>query len=152
MSTCAVVRSFIESKTTEVQTSNVGFTSEVSDYLVVHTGPACCYGCSHCLFNVQAICLSISETALLRLVCVLTHVLVGCKYTTGRPSDNWGGGGGGKGGSYQPCGLGDLLSDVKKSFSQLPISIARSSTKDPDIIQHLSEAHLQNPMAREDPK
>ena len=39
MSTCAVVRSFIESKTMEVQTSNVGFTSEVSDYLVVHTGP-----------------------------------------------------------------------------------------------------------------
>ena len=39
MSTCAVVRSFIESKTTEVQTSNVGFTSEVSDYLVVHKGP-----------------------------------------------------------------------------------------------------------------
>ena len=39
MSTCAVVRSFIESKTTEVQTSSVGFTSEVSDYLVVHTGP-----------------------------------------------------------------------------------------------------------------
>ena len=39
MSTCAVVRSFIESKTTEVQTSNVGFTSEVSYYLVVHTGP-----------------------------------------------------------------------------------------------------------------
>ena len=37
VSTCAVVRSFIESKTTEVQTSNVGFTSEVSDYLVVHT-------------------------------------------------------------------------------------------------------------------
>ena len=33
MSTCAVVRSFIESKTTEVQTSNVGFTSEVSDWL-----------------------------------------------------------------------------------------------------------------------
>ena len=32
-------RSFIESKTSEVQTSNVGFTSEVSDYLVVHTGP-----------------------------------------------------------------------------------------------------------------
>ena len=26
-------------KTTEVQTSNAGFTSEVSDYLVVHTGP-----------------------------------------------------------------------------------------------------------------
>ena len=25
-------------------------------------------------------------------------------------------------------------------------------TKDPDILQHLSEAHLQNPMAREDPK
>ena len=39
LSTCAVVRSFIESKTTEVQDSNVGFTSEVSDYLVVHTGP-----------------------------------------------------------------------------------------------------------------
>ena len=33
-------RSFIESKTTVVQTSNVSFTSEVSDYLVVHTGPA----------------------------------------------------------------------------------------------------------------
>ena len=26
------------------------------------------------------------------------------------------------------------------------------ATKDPDIPQHLSEAHLQNPMAREDPK
>ena len=39
MSTCADVGSFIESKTTVVQTSNVGFTSEVSDYLVVHTGP-----------------------------------------------------------------------------------------------------------------
>ena len=26
------------------------------------------------------------------------------------------------------------------------------ATKDPDILQHLSEAHLQNPMAREDPK
>ena len=26
------------------------------------------------------------------------------------------------------------------------------ATKDPDIFQHLSEAHLQNPMAREDPK
>ena len=38
MSTCAVVRSFIESKCTEIQTLNVGFTSEVSDYLVVHTG------------------------------------------------------------------------------------------------------------------
>ena len=33
-----MVRSFIESKTTEVQTLNVDFTSEVSDYLVVHTG------------------------------------------------------------------------------------------------------------------
>ena len=31
--------SFIESKTSVVQTSNVGFTSEVSYYLVVHTGP-----------------------------------------------------------------------------------------------------------------
>ena len=39
MSTCAVVKSVIESKMSEVQTSNVGFTSEVSDYLVVHTGP-----------------------------------------------------------------------------------------------------------------
>ena len=39
MSTCANVRSFIESKTSEVQTWNVDFTSEVSDYLVVHTGP-----------------------------------------------------------------------------------------------------------------
>ena len=39
MSKCPVVRSFIESKTTEVQTSNVGFTSEVSDYRVMHTGP-----------------------------------------------------------------------------------------------------------------
>ena len=38
MSTCADVGSFIESKTSVVQTSNVGFTSEVSDYLVVHTG------------------------------------------------------------------------------------------------------------------
>ena len=43
MSTCAVVRSLIESKTTEVQTSNVGFTSKVSDYLVVHTGPDVCF-------------------------------------------------------------------------------------------------------------
>ena len=40
MSACADVGSFIESKTLEVQTLHVGFTSEVSDYLVVHTGPA----------------------------------------------------------------------------------------------------------------
>ena len=39
MSICTDVGSFIESKTTVIQTSNVGFTSEVSDYLVVHTGP-----------------------------------------------------------------------------------------------------------------
>ena len=39
MSTCTDVGSFIESKTSVVQTSNVGFTSEVSDYLLVHTGP-----------------------------------------------------------------------------------------------------------------
>ena len=39
MSTCANVGSFTESKTSVVQTSNVGFTSEVPDYLVVHTGP-----------------------------------------------------------------------------------------------------------------
>ena len=39
MSTCADVESVIESKMSVVQTSNVGFTSEVSDYLVVHTGP-----------------------------------------------------------------------------------------------------------------
>ena len=39
MSTSADVGSFIESKTSVVQTSNVGFTSEVPDYLVVHTGP-----------------------------------------------------------------------------------------------------------------
>ena len=39
MSICTDVGSFIESKTTVVQTSNIGFTSEVSDYLVVHTGP-----------------------------------------------------------------------------------------------------------------
>ena len=39
MSTCADVGSFIESKTSVVQTLNVGFTSEVADYLVVHAGP-----------------------------------------------------------------------------------------------------------------
>ena len=39
MRTFADVGSFIESKTSVVQTSNVGFTSEVSDYLVVHMGP-----------------------------------------------------------------------------------------------------------------
>ena len=39
MSTCADVGSVIESKMSAVQTPNVGFTSEVSDYLVVHTGP-----------------------------------------------------------------------------------------------------------------
>ena len=38
VSTIADVGSFIESKTSVVQTSNVGFTSEVPDYLVVHTG------------------------------------------------------------------------------------------------------------------
>ena len=44
MSICTDVGSFIESKATVVQTSNVGFTSEVSYYLVVHTGPGllCC--------------------------------------------------------------------------------------------------------------
>ena len=35
----ADVGSFIESKTSVVQTSNVGFTSKVPDYLVVYTGP-----------------------------------------------------------------------------------------------------------------
>ena len=39
MSTSVDVGSFIDSKTSVVQTSNVGFTSEVPDYLVVHTGP-----------------------------------------------------------------------------------------------------------------
>ena len=39
VSTCADVGSFIESETSVVYTSNVGFTSEVPDYLVVHTGP-----------------------------------------------------------------------------------------------------------------
>ena len=39
MSTSADVGSFIESKTSVVQTSNVGLTSEVPDYLEVHTGP-----------------------------------------------------------------------------------------------------------------
>ena len=39
MSTCTDVGSVIESKTSVVQASNVGFTSEVSDYLVMHTGP-----------------------------------------------------------------------------------------------------------------
>ena len=39
MSTCADVGSSIGSKTSVVQASNFGFTSEVSDYLVVHTGP-----------------------------------------------------------------------------------------------------------------
>ena len=38
--TCADVGSFIESNTSVVQASNVGFTSEVPDYFVVHTGPA----------------------------------------------------------------------------------------------------------------
>ena len=38
MSTSADIGSFIESKTSVVQTSNVGFTPEVPDYLVVHTG------------------------------------------------------------------------------------------------------------------
>ena len=42
MSTCTDVGSFIESKTTVVQTSNVGLTSKVSDYLVVDTGPGHC--------------------------------------------------------------------------------------------------------------
>ena len=41
-----MVRSFNESKTTEVQTLNVGFTSEVSDYLVVHTGPGVSWAAS----------------------------------------------------------------------------------------------------------
>ena len=39
MSTCADVGSVIESKMSVVRTLNVGFTSEVSDYHVVHTGP-----------------------------------------------------------------------------------------------------------------
>ena len=39
MSTCADVGSFIGSKTSAVQTSYVSFTSEVPDYLEVHTGP-----------------------------------------------------------------------------------------------------------------
>ena len=47
MSTCADDGSFIGSKTSVVQTSKVGFTSEVSHYLVVHTGP----GKGHCVIN-----------------------------------------------------------------------------------------------------
>ena len=70
MSTCAVVRSFIESKTTEVQTSNVGFTSEVSDYLVVHTGPGLFVGW---LVNVPATGECISGTDLLKQLYVLPH-------------------------------------------------------------------------------
>ena len=53
MSTCADGGSSIESKTSVVQTSNVGFTSEVSDYLVVHMGP----GALH-----TAVVLSLSTT------------------------------------------------------------------------------------------
>ena len=77
MSTCAIVRSFIESKTTEVQTSNVGFTSEVSDYLVVHTGPGflnlgqplkLSLGVTHPLcFGLQIVVLGVSWVALLSL-------------------------------------------------------------------------------------
>ena len=49
MSTCADIGSFIGSKTSVEQTSNVGFTSEVSDYRVVHTGPDLdqCPSCLH---------------------------------------------------------------------------------------------------------
>ena len=39
MSTCADVGSFTGYKSSVVQASSVGFTSEVSDYLVVLTGP-----------------------------------------------------------------------------------------------------------------
>ena len=42
MSTSADVGSFIESKTSVVQTLSSDFTSEVSDYLEVHTGPDGC--------------------------------------------------------------------------------------------------------------
>ena len=51
MSTSAHVGSFIESKTSVVQTLNVGLTSEVPDYLEVHTGPGVYfgrYGYAHC--------------------------------------------------------------------------------------------------------
>ena len=52
MSTCGDVGSFIESKTLVVQTSNVGFTSEVPDYLVVHTGPDVVWSCVGAVWEV----------------------------------------------------------------------------------------------------
>ena len=58
MSTCADVGCFIESKTSEVQTSHVGFTSKVSDYLVVHMGPG---GEPSCLFFAQHVHLPRSD-------------------------------------------------------------------------------------------
>ena len=59
MSTCVDVGSFIESKTSVVQTLNGGFTSEVSDYLVVHTGPG----------REQSICSWCQTTSLSLLLC-----------------------------------------------------------------------------------
>ena len=51
MSTCTDVGSFVESKTSVVQTSNVGFISKVSDYLVVRTGP----GWARSVYNKHAV-------------------------------------------------------------------------------------------------
>ena len=41
---------------------------------------------------------------------------------------------------------------VSKAVKVENTDATKDATKDPDILQHLSEAHLQNPMAREDPK
>ena len=58
--------------TSVVQTSHIGFTSEVSDYLVVHTGPyQCLFVCW--LLNVPATCECISGTDLNRQFYVLPH-------------------------------------------------------------------------------
>ena len=59
VSICTDVGSFIESKTTVVQTLNVGFTSEVSDYIVVHMGPGvyegqdCLDNCTYCQTDIE---------------------------------------------------------------------------------------------------
>ena len=107
-------RGKFESETTVVQTSNVGFTSEVSDYLVVHTGPSALDRSVHKsnLHDREVWCTDyvtrLSSPASLPFHCVLA-LLFACRLTalqsSGTPVSalppGRGGGGGGERGSSE---------------------------------------------------
>ena len=61
--------------TSVVQTSNIGFTSEVSDYLVVHTGPGWVKSFL-CILMSAALMAGIFTTAQTTVRCKVVHLLL----------------------------------------------------------------------------